>query len=351
MKAHPVLSMLLAALGSSSVLLLWRLYRAELARARERVASGSHVVLTPLGAIEYAQAGRGAALLAVHGAGGGFDQGLDFAGSLAGRGFRVVATSRFGYLRTPLPDDASPAAQADAHAALLDALGIDHAAVLAGSAGAPSALQFAIRYPHRCSALVLLVPLAYAPPVAQRPATKKAATEARLLQTLVGSDFVYWLASKVARDLLIETVLATPAARVHAATLAERQRIDRIIAHILPISLRAQGLLNDARIAAALPRYELERIKAPTLVFSARDDRYGTFAAAQYCASAIAGASFVDFETGGHTWVGRDGEILSRIAAFVSAAMLVDESRIAMRRIGPASDRRPDFAANLRYAP
>ena len=34
------------------------------------------------------------------------------------------APSRFGYLRTPLPSDASPAAQADAHSCLLDALGL-----------------------------------------------------------------------------------------------------------------------------------------------------------------------------------------------------------------------------------
>jgi pimeloyl-ACP methyl ester carboxylesterase len=51
--------------------------------------------------------------------------------------------SRFGYLRTPLPADASAAAQADAHACLLDALGIRRAAIVGASAGAPSAMQFA----------------------------------------------------------------------------------------------------------------------------------------------------------------------------------------------------------------
>lgn len=72
MKAHPVLSLLLAALGGSSLWLLWRLYHADLARTRARVARGSHVVLAPFGAIEDAQAGRGAPLLVVHGAGGSF---------------------------------------------------------------------------------------------------------------------------------------------------------------------------------------------------------------------------------------------------------------------------------------
>jgi 2-hydroxy-6-oxonona-2,4-dienedioate hydrolase len=60
----------------------------------------------------------------VHGSGGGHDQGMAFAGSLADQGIRVIAMSRFGYLRTPMPADASAAAQADAHVCLLDALGI-----------------------------------------------------------------------------------------------------------------------------------------------------------------------------------------------------------------------------------
>jgi len=114
--------------------------------------------------IEYQEAGVGVPLLAVHGSGGGHDQGMAFAGALAQQGIRVIAMSRFGYLRTPMPDDASAPAQADAHVCLLDALGIRQTAIIGGSAGAPSALQMAIRHPDRTSALVLLVPLTYKPP-------------------------------------------------------------------------------------------------------------------------------------------------------------------------------------------
>ena len=96
--------------------------------------------------------------LAIHGAGGGFDQSLDLAHDFLGSGFRVVAPSRFGYLRTPLPADASPMAQADAHACLLDALNLQKVVVIGGSMGAPSAMQLCIRHPERCSALILLFP-------------------------------------------------------------------------------------------------------------------------------------------------------------------------------------------------
>jgi len=53
---------------------------------------------------------------------------------------RVIAMSRFGYLRTPRPADASPEAQADAHICLLDALGITKAVVMGVSAGGPPGL-------------------------------------------------------------------------------------------------------------------------------------------------------------------------------------------------------------------
>ena len=53
--------------------------------------------------------------------------------------------------------------QADAYAQLLDHLGIDKVVVVSISAGAWSALQFAIRHPERCLALVLLVPADYLP--------------------------------------------------------------------------------------------------------------------------------------------------------------------------------------------
>jgi 2-hydroxy-6-oxonona-2,4-dienedioate hydrolase len=58
----------------------------------------------------------------------------------------------------------------------------------------------------------------------------------------------------------------------------------------------------------------LESIHAPTLIISARDDRYGTYASAQYTASThIAGAKFIGFEQGGHTWVGHDAEVRAAI--------------------------------------
>lgn len=286
-------------------------------KAGERVATGSEVVETRCGPIEYTTAGNGPAVLFVHGAGGGFDQGRDFIEPLVKSGLRVVLMSRFGYLRTPLPADASPAAQADAHACLLDALGIERAAVFGASAGAPSSLQFALRHPQRCAALVLLVPAAYVPRAGGAASLETPPGTQLLFETALKSDFLFWGAVRFANGTVLRAILATPPEVVAQASADEQARVKRMMKLILPVSPRRLGLLNDAAVTSSLPRYELERIAAPTLVISVADDLFGTYEAARYTAEHIPRARFVGFPTGGHVWVGHHRQVISEIAAFL----------------------------------
>jgi pimeloyl-ACP methyl ester carboxylesterase len=177
-------------------------------------------------------------------------------------------------------------------------------------------MQFAIRYPERCSALVLLVPIAWKPSDVPGPVAGLSRRAELLIRWLVGSDSVFWLALHLARNALIKRILATPPGLVMNASPSERSRIDEILRSVLPISKRAAGLKNDARIAGSLVRYELESIQAPTLVISLRDDLYGTFAGAQYTAQHIPGARFIGYERGGHLWVGHHDELIDQIASF-----------------------------------
>lgn len=143
---------------------LYRRFRAEMRAARVGLLAGSRVVPTARGPVELAEEGDGPPVVVVHGTAGGFDQGMAFAHSAVGEGFRVIAVSRFGYLRTPLPPDPSSAAQADVLAAALDTLGISRAAVVGVSAGAHPAAQLALRHPGKVEALALVVPALYVPP-------------------------------------------------------------------------------------------------------------------------------------------------------------------------------------------
>ena len=299
-------ALLVAAVTVAAV--TWAHYSRDIAAARARIASGGRIAQTACGPIEYAEAGSGAPLLVVHGAGGGYDQGLAFFGNLPQLGHRVIAVSRFGYLGTPMPADASAAAQARAHACLLDALGIRAAAIAGGSAGAPSATQFALLFPERTTHLVLLVPALHvprpgnAPPVTTPPGTQF------LFDTALRSDLLFWLAIKVAPGVVTRALLATPSQVVETAGPVEQARVRRVMEHILPVSPRRLGLLNDAAITSNLPRYELERIAAPTLLLSARDDLFGTWDSAEYTARHIPQARFVGHATGGHLLVGHDAE-------------------------------------------
>jgi 2-hydroxy-6-oxonona-2,4-dienedioate hydrolase len=298
----------------------FRRFQRELRAAQLRVSSGSLIADTASGAIEYAQQGDGKPMLVVHGAGGGFDQGLLFARGLAERGFSVTAMSRFGYLRTPLPKDPSPQAQADAHASLLDTLRIEKTTIIGVSAGAPSAIQFAVRHPERCSGLILLVPLTWAPRDVPGSVRRPPRLAELILRWLVVSDPLYWMALRFAPDLLIHTVLATPPALVKAADKNERARIDDVLRSIQPLRDRAAGLRNDARVAATLTRYDLESIRAPTLVIALRDDLYGMFAGAQYTAQHVHGAEFICYDRGGHLWVGHQDALMEAVASFAMRA-------------------------------
>lgn len=302
-------------------------YRHDLEAARQRIGSGSEVAETPCGPIEYAVRGGGPPLLVVHGAAGGFDQGLIIGAPLIQAGYRVIAVSRFGYLRTPLPPDASPEAQADAYACLLDSLHIPRADVVGASAGSPSALQFALRHPERCKALVLLVPVVFTPSTGGAPAGTRPTGMTFLLDTLLRSDFLVWLAPHISRAMVERSLLGTPPADVERAGPQEQARVAEMIGQDLPVGPRRAGLMNDMKVIEDMRRYDLEQVAVPTLVVSSADDLYGTYDSGLYTAVHVAGAQFIGFTTGGHMLVGHQQEARDAIATFLHGADSVEMAK------------------------
>ena len=134
-------------------------YSHDIRAARQRIDSlGSQIIETKYGPVEYTLVGEGNPVLVVHGALGGFDQGLFLARSTAIPNSQTISVSRFGFLRSPVPQGSTLDTQADTFAALLDALKIQKAVVLAVSAGSTSAIRFAARHPNRVTALILVGP-------------------------------------------------------------------------------------------------------------------------------------------------------------------------------------------------
>jgi pimeloyl-ACP methyl ester carboxylesterase len=305
---------------SAAVLLAIGIYAAfahDLSRARSRLAGRTQTIPTASGTLEYAVTGSGDPVLVIHGAEGGFDQALDMTGPLVQRGFQLIAPSRFGYLgSTSSGAQVTPAIQADAYAELLDRLSMSEVSVAAVSAGAWSALQFAIRHPKRCRALVLIVPANYLPPNVRIQG-------GRVIQAMVESDFAAWAAVKILSMLppgvMAERMLGTPASVVRAADSGEKARIANTLDHFLPVSERRKGMQIDVWTAADRRPYPLEKISCPVLTISAEDDQFGTALRARQIATAVLNGRAVIYPSGGHALVGHYRNALDDSAAFLSA--------------------------------
>ena len=111
----------------------------------------SSVIQTQAGPIEYCLKGKETdpVVAIMHGAPGGFDQGLMEQEILLKNGFRILTWSRPGYLRTPLSVGKNFKEQASAFNTLLEALKIPKVSVMGISAGGVPALFFAQDYPQK----------------------------------------------------------------------------------------------------------------------------------------------------------------------------------------------------------
>ncbi|RWA75376.1 MAG: alpha/beta hydrolase [Mesorhizobium sp.] len=294
-------------------------YINELDRRRDAVGHGSLVANLDIGPIEYADSGAGIPLLSIHGAGGGFDQGLALAADLVGGGFRVIAPSRFGYLRTPAPRDPSPVAQGDAHAALLSKLNVRKAVVVGVSAGARSAVELALRHPDKVAALILIVPALY-PPSSPVSINVSLGNRFAFWAVNAGGDFAWWATENTAPSILIRFVGVRPAL-VAATPQAERDRVMSFLKSVEPLSLRLPGINIDS-----IPKqYELplNEITAPTMIISARDDLFNTLPAAELAADNIPGAELVVYDTGGHLLVGQVQQVRKAVRTFLARKGLI----------------------------
>lgn len=289
-------------------------YLRDMEAIRKRMSTESRTGRTRHGLLEFITWGSGPAVLVVHGAGGGYDQGVSMAKAFGGDGFQWIAPSRFGYLRTPLPPDASTAAQADAFADLLDGLSIDRVAIVAMSGGVPPSLQFALRHPARTSALVLLSSAPYTPLTA---AEQHLPIPSWMYQAIFSSDLPYWILTKVARSKL-ETIFDVKPDSRAALTDEERAFIARMVDTFEPVTMRTAGLRNEGAAISPKTLYPLEQITIPTLVIHSRDDGINPFAFGEYTAQHIRGAEFLPLETGGHLLLGHHAVVRARVTAFLS---------------------------------
>jgi pimeloyl-ACP methyl ester carboxylesterase len=289
MKRTEVIKTVIMIIGGLGAFLTYLAFRRQKHETITQLRENSRIIDTACGPIEYAMNGEGPTVLICHGGGSGYDQGLLF--SFPEHGFQFVAPSRPGYLRTPLETGQTFEAQADAYVALLDALGIQKAAVFGTSGGGPSAVQFALRYPDRCWGIILLS--AISQPIPAFPIFMQQFTE----KIMPYSDFFPWL---ILNTPVLDVLIDRNTRSQIGNDTKKKSLLKRLMKTLFPLSLRVKGALNDVRQIAKMPIYPLEKISAPALVIHGDIDTIVPFAQGQWSAATIPNAQFLPIENGQH---------------------------------------------------
>lgn len=280
-------------------------FRRDLADARLRLdAVDREVLCTPLGTVEYAVRGTGKPMLVSHGIFQGSDGALLSVRDLMPER-RVIAPSRFGYLGSDLPPNATPADQADAFVAVLDHLELDRTDVLGISAGATAALQLALRHPTRVEHLVLIS--------ANLPGSTTAVAQPSWARFL-NRDIPIWMLRLLNRRLLARMAGVPPNYR---CTGEDERFVNEFIDSFFPIAAKAAGIDFDAFTSnPAVNSCPLERLIVPTLLIHAPDDPLVLHQAAVEAARRIPDSVLTTLESGGHLGLSQAGRIRAEVDAF-----------------------------------
>jgi pimeloyl-ACP methyl ester carboxylesterase len=309
-----LLRVLLPIIIVAAFIVIYLPYRRDIRNAYAHLDSiERQVVQTECGPVEVAIQGEGEPVLVIHGIAGGSDQGLELAKAYLGDGYKIIAPSRFGYLGTPMPADATPASQADTFVCLLDALNLEQIVVVADSAGGTSAIQMALHHPERLRALILVS--SAAPTVGEYITLPPKP----IIQFVFGSDFLMWVITTHFQSMM-QPAVGIPEG--YQLSEAEQVIVSGTIRSILPIKPRTDGFVFDMFTSNVdmdrhPDEYPMEEIRVPVLVIHAVDDSLAKYENARALAARIPNAELLSIPSGGHLLLGMGQTVRSGTARFL----------------------------------
>lgn len=269
------------------------------------------VIETRVGPVEYAVRGEGPTLLSVHGGPGGYDQGLALAECFRKNGFQVVAPSRPGYLGTPLGAGTTPQGQADALAALIEALNLGPLPVIGASAGGPPTYTLAQLHPELVSALMEIDSVA----IKYTKGEELNKTEEALYLSRPGLWMMDWFMRHFPKSVVKAFLKSESSLEGHELDERVRHLVQdevkltfvRVMTKTMSESYehRKIGVDNDLSLLSAIGQLPLDRIDCPALILHGNADADVPPSHAEYAHQSIKNSELYWIDQGSHIgfWV------------------------------------------------
>ncbi len=296
---------------------LLKRYHADMVAARRRLTDPTVPVAdfrSSHGTVRFARFGTGRPVLVLHGSGGGWDQGVDWARRRLTQdhdeSFDVISPSRFGYAGSSLPGGASVGDQAVVLVELLDHLGVERADVVGLSAGSVTALQLAADHPGRVRHLVLespLLPLAGRAPLPPVPAVR----------LLARAQFLLWLTTKV--PAVVKLAAGAPPAQLPKEHADE---LNAINGTMFPLGPRRAGTVHDRVVVARhalADRIPTSEIISPVLIINAAHALLAPHDDLERFSARLRDARTLELDHGGHVLIGNVETLRRAVTAFLDS--------------------------------
>ena len=282
----------------------------------------SQIIDTAHGPVEYAVRGEGPVALVAHGGPGGYDQALLLGEQFRKNGFKIIAPSRPGYLRTPVEGGKTAEEQGDFMAGLLKALGIPSAVMIGASGGGPAGYELAQRHPEMVKALLVIDGISMNYTKAQDVSkTEQWMYLSRPGQWLMGFFFKHFPAAVVKSFLQTESTLDKHelGQRVREIVGDENKfaLIDAIFKTMtVKFDQRKAGAENDIAMGMLIDKLPLDAIRCPTLIIHGDADNDVPPRDAKYAHEAIAGSDLLWIDKASHIgfWTADDAYKMQRYA-------------------------------------
>ena len=288
-------------------------YIKQMKSANEKIGSQSQLLKTKFGTMEFAIAGAGRPVLLVHGAGGGFDQGLWLGKICLDSGYQFIAPSKFGYLKSAVPEQYSTKIQAEQYKILLDYLGIEKVELIGVSAGGPSAMAFANDFPERVDHLILLSAVSMPP-----NQNDKSPFYIKIIQQIQKSDYAYWLFTKAFKTQILSLV-GIPSADYKNFSQEQKNLAQEMLDVMHPMSLRYEGTIIDGLI---IKNFEIPKnITTPTLIIHSKNDGLVSYSHAVHSSRNIKGSQLILYENGGHGALSEISDVRKQIQVFLNSSV------------------------------